>query len=60
MEKEKKSTFQDRCDDQAKGIVSQVSPESEQYFEDLAKKLGIKVVSSQEEEKQEAILKERR
>ena len=37
----KKSTFQDRCDDQAKGIVSKIDPETEKYFEDLAKRLGI-------------------
>ena len=33
--------FQMRCDDQAKGIVSQVNPETEKYFEELAKRLGI-------------------
>jgi len=33
--------FQMRCDDQAKGIVSQINPETETYFADLAARLGI-------------------
>jgi len=35
------STLADRMDDQAKGIVSQVTPETEKYFADLAERLGI-------------------
>lgn len=33
------STLADRADDQAKGIVSNTTPESEKYFEDLADRL---------------------
>ena len=31
-----------RYDDEAKGIVSKIDPESEKYFADLAERLGIK------------------
>jgi len=35
------STFQARCDDQAKGVVSVATPETDKYFEELARRLGI-------------------
>ena len=41
--------FQMRCDDQAKGIVSNVNPETEKYFEDLAKRLGLRKVEDMED-----------
>ena len=39
-QKEKKpSTLADRMDDQAKGIVSVINPETEKYFAELLKRL---------------------
>ena len=35
------NALKDRMNDQAKGIVSQVTPETEKYFENLAERLGI-------------------
>ena len=40
-QKVRESTLADRMDDQAKGIVSQVNPETEEYFAKLAERLGL-------------------
>ncbi len=46
---EKASTFKDRCEDQAKGVVADISPESKEFFKDLARRLGIPESADEEE-----------
>ena len=42
MGKDKKpSTFNDRIDDQAKGIISNINPETDKFFEEFNRKNGI-------------------
>ena len=44
-DRKKESNLADRMDDQAKGVVSQVTAESEDYFAKLAESLGITEMS---------------
>ena len=46
------STLADRMEDQSKGIVSQVDPETEKYFAEMAKRLGITVKENKEEQEE--------